>query len=147
MIYQIFKHAHSGLRWFVLLFIVLAIVNSIVKLIKQSEYSQLDKKLSLYTFMFMNLQFVIGFVLYFISSKVVFSGDSMSSDLLRFFLVEHLGMMLIAVALISIGYSKAKKALTSQSKFKKTLIFFGIGLLIILLAIPWPWQQLSAAWI
>lgn len=146
MLYQIIKHSHSGLRWFVLLFLLFAIISSIVKLIKQKEYGSFDKKIGMYAFMSLNLQFVIGAILYFISAKVVFSGESMSNDLLRFFLVEHVGMMLIAIVLISIGYSKVKKASNSKSKLKKTLMFYGIGLIIILLAIPWPWQLLGAAW-
>ena len=146
MFYQIIKHTHSGIRWFLLIFLVLAIVSAIVKLARKKEYSAVDKKFGLFTMSFTHVQLLIGLILYFISGKVIFSGESMKSDLLRFFLVEHIGMMLVAVALITIGYSKVKKAVESKAKLRRTLIFYGLALLVILLAIPWPWQMYSAGW-
>ena len=146
MFYQIIKHTHSGIRWFVLVFLVLAIVLAVVKLVGKKEYSVADKKFGLFTMSFTHVQLLVGLILYFISGKVIFSGESMESDLLRFFLVEHIGMMLIAVALITIGYSKVKKAVESKAKLRRTLIFYGLALLVILLAIPWPWQMYSAGW-
>lgn len=146
MLYQILKHAHSGLRWLVLLFIVSAIVSALVKLMGNKKYTSGDRKLGVLSLAFTHTQIIIGLVLYFISGKVVFSGQSMSNDLLRFFLVEHIGMMLIAAVLITIGYVKTKKANLNSTKLKRTLIFFGIGLLVMLLAIPWPWQLYGAWW-
>lgn len=146
MFYTILKHTHSGTRWLVLLFLLIAIVFSVVKLIGKKDYAKFDKMTSMFSMSFTHLQLLIGLVLYFISGKVVFSGESMKSDLLRFFLVEHIGMMLVAVVLITIGYSKIKKATESSVKFKRTLIFYGLALLVILAAIPWPWQMLGAAW-
>lgn len=146
MFYTILKHTHSGTRWLVLLFLLIAIVFSVVKLIGKKDYAKFDKMTSMFSMSFTHLQLLIGLVLYFISGKVVFSGESMKSDLLRFFLVEHIGMMLVAVVLITIGYSKIKKATESSVKFKRTLIFYGLALLVILVAIPWPWQMLGAAW-
>lgn len=146
MLYQILKHAHSGLRWLVLLFVVSAIVSALVKLMGNKKYTSSDRKLGVLSLAFTHTQIIIGLVLYFISGKVVFSAQSMSNDLLRFFLVEHIGMMLIAAALITIGYVKAKKANLNSAKLKRTLIFFGIGLLVMLLAIPWPWQLYGAWW-
>ena len=146
MFYQIIKHTHSGVRWLVLVFLVMAIVSAIVKLIGKKEFSAADQKLGLLTMSFTHIQLLIGLVLYFISGKVVFSMQSMSNDLLRFFLVEHVGMMLVAIALITIGYVKVKKASENLAKLKRTFIFFGLALIIILLAIPWPWQMYSSAW-
>ncbi|MDA3930334.1 MAG: hypothetical protein PF541_15395 [Prolixibacteraceae bacterium] len=146
MFFTILKHLHSGFRWIVLLLILEVILISVYKLITKKEYSNLDKKIGLFTMVFTHVQFLIGIVLYFISSKVVFTGESMSSDLLRFFLVEHIGMMLIAIVLITVGYSKVKRALESKLKFKRSIIFYGVSLFVILLAIPWPWQELAASW-
>ncbi|MFA9389846.1 MAG: hypothetical protein ACERKD_08555 [Prolixibacteraceae bacterium] len=146
MFYTILKHTHSGTRWLLLLFLLVALVSALVKLSGKKEYTKSDKMSAMLAMSFTHLQLLIGLILYFISGKVVFSGESMQSDLLRFFLVEHIGMMLVAIVLITIGYSKIKKASDSSSKQKRTLIYYGIALIIMLAAIPWPWQQLGAAW-
>lgn len=146
MFYTIFKHTHSGLRWLLLLALLGLLITVIVQLAGKKEYTESTRKLSLFALIFSHLQLLIGLVLYFISPKVIFAGESMGNALTRFFLVEHISLMIIALVLITIGYSKAKKALTAKAKLKKTLWFYGLGLLLILLAIPWPWQQYAAAW-
>jgi uncharacterized membrane protein YphA (DoxX/SURF4 family) len=56
---------------------------------------------------------------------------------LRFYAVEHALMMLVAVALVHIGWSRSKKAATDKSKFSQALIFFGVAYVIIIALIPW----------
>lgn len=146
MFYQIIKHTHSGLRWILLLLLVVTVFSVVIKVIRKGKYSTVDQKLGMFTMSFTHIQLLIGLLLYFISGKVVFSMQSMSNDLLRFFLVEHIGLMLVAVALITIGYVKVKKLTESRMKLKTSLIFYGVALLLILIAIPWPWQLYSAAW-
>lgn len=146
MLYSILKHAHSGTRWLVLVFLLLALVAALIKMMNKKDYAGSDRLLGMLAMSFTHLQLLIGVVLYFISGKVVFSTESFKNDMLRFFLVEHLLMMLVAIVLITIGYSKVKKANLSAVKLKRTAIFYGVALLIILAAIPWPWQQLSAGW-
>jgi membrane protein DedA with SNARE-associated domain len=146
MFYTIFKHTHSGLRWFLLIALLSVIVMSIVQLAGKKQYKESIRKLALFTLIFSHVQLLVGMVLYFLSPKVIFAAESMKNAMLRFFLVEHIGLMIVALVLITMGYSKAKKALTQEAKLKKTLLFYGLGLLLILLAIPWPWQQYAAAW-
>lgn len=143
---EILRHAHSGLRWFVLIALILAIINAIGKTNGLKPFTDKDKKLGLFALIFTHLQFVIGLLLYFMSPKVVFAAASMKSDVLRFFLVEHALLMLIAVVLITIGYSRAKRAATDAKKFKSILIFYLIGLILILVGIPWPFIDYGAAW-
>lgn len=146
MFFTILKHTHSGLRWNVLLLLLEVILISIYKLTTKKEYSNLDMKIGLFTMVFTHVQFLIGIVLYFISGEVFFSDESISSDLLRFLLVEHIGMMLIVIILISVGYSKEKRAHENKLKLKRSLIFYGVPLFVILLAIPCLWQKLAASW-
>lgn len=143
---EILRHAHSGLRWFVLIALILAIVNAVGKTNGTKAFTDKDKKYGLFALIFTHLQFVIGLVLYFTSPKVVFAASSMKSDVLRFFLVEHILLMLIAVVLITIGYSRSKRALTDAKKFKSILIFYLIGLILILAGIPWPFQNYGTSW-
>ena len=81
-------------------------------------------------------------------TKVRFSemGDVMGNSVLRFYTVEHITMMLIAIVLITMGYSKAKRQ-TEQARGHKTIFtFYLIGLVLILVSIPWPFRGLGAAW-
>jgi hypothetical protein len=103
--------------------------------------------LSLVSLIFVHLQFLVGLVLYFISPKVIFSGQAMKAPLTRFFLVEHLTGMLIGITLITIGYSVSKKALTVPKQYNKLLIYYLIGFLIILVAVPWPFYNFGTGWL
>ena len=143
---EILKHAHSGLRWIVLIAIVLAIVNAIGKTNGSKPFGEKDRKLGLFALIFTHTQFLLGLILYFISPKVVFSGIAMKDSVLRFFLVEHISIMVVAVALITIGYSRAKRAEDDGKKFRSILIFYLIGIILLLAGIPWPFQNYGAGW-
>ena len=146
-IFSILIHLHSVLRWLVLLFIVIAIVNASVKLNRKSPVKLKDCIFNRLTLIFMHLQLVLGLVLYFISPKVIFNAASMKDSLLRFFLVEHISLMIIAVVLVTIGYVKSDRATDEFKKYKLVVIYFSIALLLILAAIPWPFRGLGAGWI
>ncbi len=144
--YDILKSAHSGLRWIVLLALLIAIVNSFGKTKGGITYANKDKRKALFGLIFTHLQFVLGLVLYFVSPKVVFAASSMKSDVMRFYLVEHLALMLVAVVLITVGYSRAKRTSLDGKKFKSILVYYLLGLLLILIAIPWPFRDLGGGW-
>ncbi len=144
--YEILKSAHSGLRWLVLAAIIIAIVNSFGKTKGGITFSPKDKKKALFALIFTHIQLLLGLALYFISPKVVFDGASMKSDVMRFYLVEHSVMMLLAVVLITIGYSKAKRIAMDGKKFKTIMIYYGLGLILILISIPWPFRGLGGSW-
>ncbi len=143
---EILRHAHSGLRWLVLLAVLFAIFNALGKMNGSKLFSKKDKKLGLFAMLFTHIQFLTGLVLYFTSAKVVFSSEAMQYSLLRFFLIEHMSLMLLAVTLITIGYSRAKRATSDAKRFKLTFIFFTIGLIFMLVGIPWPFQNYGAGW-
>ncbi|MEM8567235.1 MAG: cytochrome B [Bacteroidota bacterium] len=143
---EILKHTHSGLRWLVLISLVIAIVNAFGKMNGLNAFTARDKKYGLLALIFSHLQFSLGLVLYFISPRVVFSGAVMKDSVLRFFLVEHVCLMTTAVLLITLGYSKSKRAALDSKKFKTTFWFFLIGLILILIGIPWPFQNYGTGW-
>ncbi|HEY9116928.1 MAG TPA: cytochrome B [Roseivirga sp.] len=138
-------HAHSGLRWVVLILLLVAIFNAFSKK-KAGVWTAKDKKITLFTMIFTHLQLVLGLVLYFISEKVQFVEGFMKNPVYRFYAVEHISLMLIAIALITIGYSKSKRAETDAKKFGAVATFYLIGLILILISIPWPFRDLGAAW-
>lgn len=99
-------HAHSGLRWVVLILLLTTIFNAFSKK-KTGAWTAKDKKIALFAMIFTHVQLIIGLVLYFISPKVSFAEGFMKDSVLRFYAIEHISLMLIAIALITVGYSKA----------------------------------------
>ncbi len=129
--------AHSGLRWLLLLTIIISIVVSYVNR-SSSVLEKKQKLIYLSAFIFSHIQLLIGLILYFfISPKVVFSNATMADKIARFFTVEHSLGMLIAIALITIGYIKCKK----QNNHNRVFWFYLIALVIIFASIPWPFRE------
>ncbi|MEL7340666.1 MAG: cytochrome B [Bacteroidota bacterium] len=131
-------HLHSGLRWIVLILLVIAIVNAALKMSGTKDFTPQDRRWNLFAMVGTHLQLVIGLVLYFISTKVSFTEGFMKNEMIRFYTVEHISVMIIGIILITIGYSRAKRQTVSRSKFRTTFWFYAIGLVVILSRIPWP---------
>jgi hypothetical protein len=139
-------HAHSGLRWILLVLIVWAIIKAISGWTGQKEYQKSDRLSALLALIFTHIQLLIGLGLYFMSPKVSFESGVMESSVLRFYTVEHITMMIVAIALITFGFSSAKRMEVSLAKHKRVAITYGIGLLIMIASIPWPFRGLGAGW-
>lgn len=131
-------HAHSGLRYVVLALMLTAIA----KAFTSKKYTEGTRKLNLFAMISVHIQIVLGLILYFTSEKVMFNSETMGSSMLRFFAVEHIFGMLVAMALVTIGHSKSKKAETTEGKFKKIRLFYTLALIIILITIPWPFREM-----
>jgi hypothetical protein len=138
-------HTHSGLRWILLISFIISIV-VLYKASKKSTPSNKIKSYVLFTLIISHIQLIIGLILYFISPKVVFQAASMKNSVLRFYLVEHISLMLIALILVTIGYVKWKKAIEGTTKMKSLFWYYTIALLLILISIPWPFRIAGAAW-
>lgn len=134
---------HSYWAYLVLFILVLAVINALAGWTGNKEYLPKDFRLSLFTLIVSHLQLLIGFVVYFTSPlglKSITSngmGTVMKDSLLRLYAVEHMTVMILAVILITVGYSKHKKKLVSKPKFKTLTIFYGLALLLVLSRIPW----------
>ncbi len=137
-------HAHSGLRWIVLVLLVVASLVAISKWLGRSGYTDGDRKLYLFTLIAVHTQLILGLILFFISPKV--NLGLLSEKLYRFYSVEHTTGMLIAIILVTVGYSTAKRAADATKKHRLVGIFYAIGLLLILASIPWPSRNLGAGW-
>lgn len=135
-------HTHNMFRWLVLIVLILAVVFALTGWIGKKEWTKKDKLTGLLLTIFMDIQFLVGIILYaFVSpiTKAAFAdfGAAMKNADLRFYAVEHLIMMVIALVLVHIGKAKSKKAPSPWKKHKISAIFYGIALLLILAAIPW----------
>jgi len=126
---------HSVFRYFVLVFLLLFVFRSLQGWMNKSSFSSLDDKLGFWLFMVAHTQLIIGFVLYFISPVVVFSGESMKDASARYWLVEHGSMMILAIVLITLARVTTKKITDSTAKYKRLFIYNGIAFVIIIVAI------------
>lgn len=135
-------HTHSGLRWIALLLLIASVLIAFSKWQGRSGYTNGNRQLYLFTLISIHLQLVIGLVLYFISPKVNFS--LISDKIYRFYTVEHITGMFIAIILITIGYSRSKRTADTTAKQRLIAIFYGLGLLLVLALIPWPFRNLGA---
>lgn len=140
--YEVFLMFHSWLRWLLLISMAGTLIKYLAGWLGNQHWKKLDNVLGIVFTSLMDLQLIFGLVLYFFLSpvtKLALSdfGAAMKNANLRFYAVEHLSMMLIAVVLVHIGRAKSKKAKIDRNKFKIASIFFLIALALILAAIPW----------
>lgn len=140
--YGITQTLHSYWAYIVLVVIILAVANALIKTFGDKEYEAKDFRISLFTLIVSHIQLLIGLALYFVSPRLsLFSelgmGGVMKDAVNRLYLVEHPLINIIAVALITIGYSKHKKKLTSAAKLKTIAVFYTIALVLLLSRIPW----------
>jgi hypothetical protein len=142
--YSILLALHSFVRWFVLISLLFAIYRAYNGLFTKKIFSRLDNSVRHWTATFAHIQLVIGIWLYFISPIINYFlhnyKDAVHQRQIRFFGMEHSLMMIIAIVVITIGSAKAKRKQTDSEKFKTIAIWFTIGLLIILISIPWTFS-------
>ena len=131
------KTVHSIWAYVVLLVLIITVINAIIGLTQKKEFTHKDFRLGLITLIATHTQLLIGLGWYFASpwyKSMKASGINPSNSLLA---VYHPIMMILAIVLITMGWSKHKKQVKSESKFKKFTIFYGLALLIVLSIIPW----------
>lgn len=135
---------HSILRWAVVLFGLWALINALSGVFSNRIYKPGDKRIGLFFMTSCDIQLLLGLILYFngmwfnlLKSN---AKEVMKDSATRFFAVEHALMMIIAWILVHVGYSMVKRADTDAQKHKRSLIFFGIALVLILSMIPWPFR-------
>ncbi|MBP6430207.1 MAG: hypothetical protein KA319_00390 [Ferruginibacter sp.] len=142
---------HNILRWAVLLFGVWTLINALTGVFSKRYFTGTDNKVNLFFMISCDIQLLLGLVLYFNNNhfkilkentKEVMNGTIPGE---RFFAVEHTLIMIIAWLLVHVGRSMVKRADTDAAKHKKSLIYFGIALVIILAMIPWPFRQMGRA--
>ncbi|WP_338408441.1 hypothetical protein [uncultured Flavobacterium sp.] len=135
--YEIIQKLHSGWAYLAFLVLVIAVVNSLVGLVSKKEFTERDRKISLFGLVAIHTQLLIGLIVYFVSPLGLSSLGQMKDATLRLTSLEHPLMNIIGITLITIGWMKHKKSTTSASKFQIFSIYYGLGLILILSKIPW----------
>ena len=135
--YEFIQKFHSGWAYLALLLLVVVVVNSALGFSSKKEFTAKDRKIALFGLIATHIQLLVGLILYFLSPLGFSALGEMKNAALRLTSLEHPLINIIAIVLITIGWSKHKKAADSTSKFKSIAVFFGLGLLLILSRLPW----------
>ena len=135
------KELHSYWAYLVVIVLIITVLNAILGLKSKKEFTSKDLRLGLFTLIISHIQLLIGLGWYFMSPYNLLSQEDMALVMktkeLRLLVIEHPISMILAIALITIGWSKHKKQDTNKGKFKSFVVFYSIALLIILSRIPW----------
>jgi len=140
---------HSLLRWIILLLLIINLFRSLVN--ADSPFTEYDKKWNLRLLIFTHVNIVLGLYQYFFGEKgftffTQFGAAVMKDSYMRFWAVEHITGMIIAVVLITISRSVAKKDIPAIKKNKRLATLYIIALIIILASIPWPFRFDNVPW-
>lgn len=126
---------HSYVRYLVLALLIVVIITSLFGMLNKKSFGKTDNLLSLLLLIFTHIQALAGLTLYFVSPAVIFGPNTMKDATVRYWTVEHIFAMLIAVVLITIARSTSKRMTDEQAKHKRLFVFNLIALVIIVVTI------------
>ena len=145
--YQGLLHLHNLLRWVILILAVIAIIKAYNGMASRKPFTNGDKKVGLFLMTCAHITFLIGLYQWFVGPwglqniRNLGMGEVMKNSVYRYWAVEHITGMLIAIILITVGRGAGKKNISDLSKHKKTFWFYLIALIIILVTVPWPFRE------
>lgn len=138
---------HSTLRWIVLLSLLYAIYRGARGWLKKGPFTGSDNTVRHVTTTITHLQLAAGYILYFTSPLLQYIRGNFREVIQQpeyfFWALIHILLMTISVVLITIGSSLSKGKESSEEQFRTMTIWFTLGLLIIFIAIPWPFSPLA----
>lgn len=139
--YNIIQPIHSYLAFAALLLLLYATINGILGSGNEKAFEAKDANINKFALIATHTMFLLGLILLFVSpiaqSAFADMKTAMKDSTVRAAVIEHPFVNIIAVALVTIGNARVKRAVGNGRKFKQTAIFFGIALLLILSRIPW----------
>lgn len=140
---KLIQFIHQYWAYVVLVIVLAATLNAIAGSLSKKEFTERSLRISLFALVVTHIQILIGLVLYFMSPLGLKNisnsgmGEVMGNPTYRLFAVEHPLMMILAVILITIGYSRHKKKTTSAGMYRTLAVFYTLGLIFMLSRIPW----------
>ncbi|MCE7063346.1 hypothetical protein [Dyadobacter sp. CY343] len=148
ILYAILLLLHSLFRWLVLASLLVSIGTAYQGFSGRKLFTATANKIRHWTATIAHIQLILGACLYFESPIVKLvspdTGSGWAQDQPFFFRYIHAGMMIIAIIVITIGSAKSKRMKTDQQKYQTMFRFFLAALVILLLAIPWPFSPFVA---
>lgn len=141
----ILQTLHNLGRWLLLIAALVAILRAIIGWIRQQDFTRADERVGLIFTILMDIQVLLGLILFFSKgwAGVLVSDPStaMSTEAIRFFAVEHLVVMLLALAAAHIGRARTRKAAAATVKHTSAAFWYLVALLLVLVAVPWPFYS------
>jgi cytochrome bd-type quinol oxidase subunit 2 len=135
------------MRWLVLASLVYAIFRAYKGYTLDAQFSKTDNAIRHWTATIAHIQLLIGIILYTQSPIIKYFWHNFNEAIYNidttFFGLLHIFLMLAAIVLITIGSALSKRKTTDKQKFKTMLVLFSISLVIIFIAIPWPFSPLA----
>jgi uncharacterized membrane protein YcfT len=145
MPYSFLRDTHSLLRWVVIVACLWALMRVWSGFFGRSEWTRKDQMAGLVFTSLLNIQLILGLILYGISpitrAAMTNFAAAMKDGTLRFFAVEHLAGMLLAVVIAQVGYSISKRATTDRRKFLRAAVAYSLAAVLIVASIPWPFMK------
>lgn len=140
--YEAILTLHSYLAYIVLAILFFAVANALMGWFGNKLFTpQKDFRLSLFALILSHMQLVVGLILFFVSANGFKAIQTLGMGGLnapsRLLAVEHPFVNIIAIVLITIGWSRHKKFIEGNKKFKSIAIFYGLGLVLFLSRVPW----------
>lgn len=145
--YETLTFYHTLMRWLVLAGLLFAIYRAFKGYRSKTAFTQTDNAVRHWTATIAHIQLLIGMVLYFQSPIVQYfwanRKEAIHNTDITFFSLIHITLMLTAIVIITIGSALTKRKSADTEKFKTMLVWFSIALLIIFIAIPWPFSPFA----
>jgi mono/diheme cytochrome c family protein len=134
---------HSSLRWAVLVAGFASLAATAHGFFRSRAYTPTDDRIQRAFTGLTNTQFLLGLALYVFFSPIVDAFwdaplAAMKERALRFFGMEHVTTMVIAIAILHSGTARAKKAATDRLRFRRLALSSFFTLALMGAAIPWP---------
>jgi hypothetical protein len=134
---------HSYVRWAVLVLALVVVARAIGGLVTKRTWDGADDTSGRWFGITLDIQFLLGLILYvalspFTREAFADFGAAMRDSGLRYWAVEHLAGMIVAVALVHVGRTRIRKTQDGARRHRLAAIFFGLALVAMLASIPWP---------
>ncbi|HRN36669.1 MAG TPA: hypothetical protein PLV70_04105 [Flavobacteriales bacterium] len=131
---------HSLLRWAVLLAVALAGSTALAGWLRNGPVITWQRSVSIWAMVLCQVQLGVGLALYVMRFGAI---SRMLPDAERYWKFEHLGAMLLAVALVTAGRLTARNAQTERGKHLRVAVFYLLALVLMLAMIPWPFTRMG----
>lgn len=140
------QNIHNIVRWIILLFAVLTVITAMRGMGGRKDFTNGDKRTALYLMIACDIQLLLGLALYYLHGYYNnFAGGAMKEVMkapaARFWTIEHLVGMIVAIILVHVGYSGTKGTRPHASKFRRLFWCSFIALILFVATIPWPFRQ------
>lgn len=133
-------YLHSILRYFILLFAIIVVVQSVIGYLGNGKFKKINKQAALALLIFCDLQLVLGLLLYYfrvVSGGMLSGGNVMKDTYTRFYAVEHSVGMIAAIVLVHVGFTVTKRNMDDDRRFKKLFWCTFLALILFMMMIPW----------